>query len=115
MTYLEIKDNKGYFKTKSKVQTPIDQISKEDLLELLDLAVEDDDFEMTEFDKEILLNQAHQIIYGDLYRKFEELRQQRTMFRDEALNLYKESFAKYSVEPTDGVKQKKKSRSTTNG
>ena len=96
MTRLKIDNDKAYYSTVSKDNIPIDQISKEDLLELLDLAIEEDDFYMDEYDGDKIQNQAHRIIYDNLYKKLLEVRNNRTQFKDEAENLYKEAFAKYS-------------------
>ncbi|EKU50611.1 hypothetical protein ACINWC323_3576 [Acinetobacter sp. WC-323] len=41
-------------------------------------------------------NKAHDIIYKNLYAKFLELNNQRTRFKDESENLFKEALAKYS-------------------
>jgi len=64
MKYLKIDDNKASFikdKTQPKIWTEIDKIEKEDLMNLLDFAT-DDDFEMDEYNEDILANKAHQII-----------------------------------------------------
>ena len=41
----------------------IDQISKEDLLNLLELCISEESFDMDPYDEVLLQNKAHQIIY----------------------------------------------------
>ena len=90
MKYLKIDDNKGHFTTDGSSWLPIDQIDKNQLLKLLDFALEED-FEMDEFSEKDLANQAHQI-----YEKLTELRENRTRFKDESEALYKTAIEKYS-------------------
>ncbi|MCK6607836.1 MAG: hypothetical protein L6Q46_05965 [Flavobacterium sp.] len=97
MKYLKIDDNKGYFikdKTTPDVWTEIDQIEKDDLLRLLDYATYED-FELDNFDENILGNKAHQIIYKHLSEKFSTFLSNKDRFKDEADNLYKDAIEKY--------------------
>lgn len=96
MKHLKIENNKAYFSTMTKTDVPIDQIIKEDLLDLLNLAIEKDEFCMDEYNQNVIQNQAHRIIYDNIYKKLLELRNNRTQFRDAADNLYKEAVEKYS-------------------
>ena len=95
MKYLKIDDNKGHFTTDGFSWLPIDQIDKNQLLKLLDFALEED-FEMDEFSEKHLANQAHQIIYKNIYEKLTELRENRTRFKDKSEALYKTAIEKYS-------------------
>lgn len=98
MKYLKIEDNKVYFRTDNNIEWKgIDQIDKDDLLELTFLAVEKE-FEMDEYIKESIGNQAHQIIYKNIYDKFFELIGNKSRFSDESDSLYKNAFEKYSNE-----------------
>jgi len=54
------------------------------------------EFEMDEFRKDDLANQAHQIIYKNLYEKFTDLKSNRNRFKDESEALYKAALEKYS-------------------
>ena len=94
MKILEVKNGKGYF-LKGEETLELDQIGKEDLLNLLDLAIASE-FEMDEYDVEKLHNKAHQIIYKHLYQKFDELRQNKDRFKDESERAYKDAIEKYS-------------------
>ena len=49
---------------------PIDQISKDDLLTLLKLAISEESFEMDPYSTESVRNAAHQIIYKNIYQKY---------------------------------------------
>ncbi len=95
MTYLKISDSKGHFHTGDENWEEIDQISKDDLMVLLDKAVSSD-FSMDEFDPEKIPNKAHQIIYRNLYEKFTDLLDNKNRFKDESEQLYKSAIEKYS-------------------
>jgi hypothetical protein len=91
---LKIEDNRGFFTVDGQIWAPIDAIGKDQLLNLIDAALSDD-FEMDEFRKDNLANQAHQIIYRNLYEKFSELKNSRSRFKDESQALYKSAIEKY--------------------
>ncbi len=99
MKYLMIDRSQGFYKTdkEESKMTPIDQITKEDLLKLLDLCV-GEDFEMDVFDANNLKNAAHQIIYKNIYLKLDGVRKQRVRFLDEKTALYSKAIEEYSIE-----------------
>lgn len=94
MKYLKIEDNKGFFSINGQDWQTIDAINKKDLLTLLDLALTNL-FEMDEFDKDKIGNQAHQIIYKNIFEKFSELVKNKNRFKDESERLYKDAIIKY--------------------
>lgn len=97
MTYLKIEDNRGFFLKNKELPedwTEIDKIEKEDLLKLLDYATQED-FEMDEYSEDVLGNKAHQIIYKNLYEKFNNFLGNKTRFKDETDNIFKEALEKY--------------------
>ena len=96
MKFLKIEDNKGYFSLEGTSWLPIDQINKDHLLKLLELALSTD-FAMDAFEKEKLANQAHQIIYKHIYERFLELSKSKNRFKDESEALYKAAIEKYSL------------------
>jgi hypothetical protein len=96
MKYLKIEDGKGFFQKNTDQWIELDHIGKEDLLVLLDKAIADD-FEMDEYNTELLGNKAHQIIYKQLFQKFNELQQNKSRFKDESEQLYKSAIEKYIV------------------
>ncbi len=99
MKYLKINNNKGYYlkidDTSGETWNEIDKISKEDLMNLLNKAIEAD-FEMDDFIESNLANKAHQIIYKNIFEKFKELSLTKDRFKDESENLYKAAIEKYS-------------------
>ena len=96
MKCLKIEDNQGYFSIDGANWLPIDEINKDYLYTLLNMAIEEDDFEMDEYVVEILANQAHQIIYKNIHEKFSEIRRNRPRFKDESAAIYKDAIEKYS-------------------
>jgi len=95
MIYLKIDNGKGLFFKEPDQWIEIDQIGKEDLLVLLDKAIADE-FEMDEYDAELLQNKAHKIIYKHLFQKFNELVENKSRFKDESEQLYKNAIEKYT-------------------
>ena len=97
MKFLKVENNKGYFI--KDIATPsgwteIDKIEKEDLMNLLDYAI-DESFEMDPFSEENIQHKAHQIIYKQLFEKLESFLQNKDRFKDESEQLYKEALEKY--------------------
>jgi len=95
MKYLKIEKNKGYYCLEQDKWQEIDRISKEDLLALLDKAIETE-FLMDEYEQGKISNKAHQIIYKNLYFKFDELLENKDRFEDSGKQLYKEAIKKYN-------------------
>ena len=96
MKCLEIRNGKGLFRNKNEDMLPLDQIKKDDLMFLLDIATSADEvFEMDDMNKNPIENQAHKIIYSDLYDKFSELLNNKRRFLDESENMYKDALQKY--------------------
>ena len=96
MKYLKIDDNKGFYWDGNEYQE-IDKINKDDLLGLLN-AAETDEFEMDDYDENLLGNKAHQVIYQNVHSKFEQFLGDKDQFKTEVDNLYKEAIGKYSAD-----------------
>jgi hypothetical protein len=101
MMLLKIEDNKVFFRTdKDKDFASLDVISKDDILSIFKkifLAKEDeklDDF-ADEFNKDLIGNDAHKIIYERLYKKIKELWENRSTIIDEIKNEFKAAEEKY--------------------
>lgn len=97
MKYLKIENHKGYFikdKNNPTDWAEIDQIEKDDLLNLLDIATKED-FELDSYDEANLGNKAHQIIYKHIAEKFTTFLSNKSRFKDEADNLFKAALEKY--------------------
>lgn len=99
MIYLKIKNNKGFYRTDSTSENwiELDQISKDDLLKLLEIATSKE-FAMDEYKDELLQNPAHNIIYRNIHSKFSELLTNKTRFQDSVNAMYKSAIDKYTVE-----------------
>ena len=68
------------------------------MLTLLKIAISEESFEMDPYSTESVHNAAHQIIYKNIYQKFEDIRLHRVSFEDEKVNLYRTAINKYSSE-----------------
>lgn len=100
MKLLNINDGKGYFLGESGELMPVESITKEDLLRLVDLTLTAD-CEMDSFDASLLHNQAHQIIYENIWLRLCELSAKKNHFIDESKRLYLAEYERYkSVPPT---------------
>lgn len=99
MNYSKIENGKVYYRLDNGEDwIEIDKINKEDLLTLLDKFIEEDDFVLEEFDKEIIKNDVHRIIYEDIYNKFMNLLANKDRFKDGSNNRFKEAFSKYRLD-----------------
>lgn len=95
MKYLKIEDNKAFYCCdENQNWQEIDKINREDLLNLLNKAIETE-FEMDEYTAELIGNKAHQIIYKNIFQKFTELLKNKNRFKDESSTLYKNAIEKY--------------------
>lgn len=99
MKYLVIDRSQAYYTVDASVQpkVPIDKITKEDLMKLMELSLTDD-FEMDPFDKNKLKNAAHVIIYKNIYQKLQALKMQKNKFMDEKAAMYRNAIEEYKVE-----------------
>ena len=82
MKYLVIDKSLAYYTVDASVQPnkPIDKITKEDLMKLVELSLTDD-FEMDPFDKNTLKNAAHAIIYKNIYQKLQKSHLKKYLYR----------------------------------
>lgn len=97
MKLLKIDNNCGHFLAESGAYEPVDKLSKDELLRLVELALREDvDFD--EFDESTIQNQAHQIIYRSVFDKLSELAGRRQEFTDESERLYLQDYEKYCSE-----------------
>lgn len=94
MKCLQIESGKGYFSVDGNEWILLDQITKEDILKIITSGLQHG-FELdSPIDKEVK-NKAHEIIYKNLQAKFTELNEQKSRFKDESENLFKEALVKY--------------------
>ena len=95
MKLLKISENVGHFLAPSGDYAPIDQITKEDLLRLVDRVLDQDVIELDPYDDQAIKNQAHQVIYKSIYQKLTDLRGRRKEFVDESARLFLEDYERY--------------------
>jgi len=102
MKYLKIDNNKGFYRIDNATENwiELDQINKEHLLSLLNKA-STEDFEMDEYKDDLLQNPAHNIIYKNIYGKFQDFLTNKTRFRDTVEALYKPAIEKYTISPQE--------------
>lgn len=100
MKYLTIESGKGYYSLDGLADSrkQIDEITKEELLSLVELCVERKDFEMDQYDAALVIQPAHQIIYKNIYQKLNDIIRCRESFLDEKISLYRTAIEKYSSE-----------------
>lgn len=96
MKYLKIDNDKGYYWDGNAYQE-IDNINKDAILELLNNA-ENEDFDLDAYNEDDLGNKAHQIIYENIYLKFQTFLGDKDVFKKEVENLFKDSVIKYSAD-----------------
>jgi len=94
MKLLKIENHQGYY-LKNEEYLPLDKINKDDLLELVDLALKDS-VELDEYCKDDIKNQAHQIIYKSIYEKLTDLNGRKDEFKDESERLFLTEYEKYN-------------------
>lgn len=98
MKCLKIENGKGFFLHKNGDMEQVDKMTKDDVLYLLNVATTSDEpFEMDSIGDQVELNEAHKIIYRNLYSKFSELLENRTRFAEESAATYKDALEKYQA------------------
>ncbi len=99
MKLLKIESNLGHFLNKEDDFDLIEKITKEDLLRLANLTLENE-VEFDEFDEELIKNQAHQIVYKSVYDKLYDLKERKKEFVDESERMYLSEHERYREEHT---------------
>ena len=94
MKLLKIDNELGYFLAEDSSYHPIDQITKEALLWILERIL-DGSGELGEYDEEELKNQAHQVVYKSIYSKLKAVEQRKQEFIDESERLFLEDYQRY--------------------
>jgi len=96
MKILKIENGVGYFlATENNDWKLIDKIDKNGILFLLNKFL-DEEVEMDSMEDVQLSNQAHSIIYSNLFNKLTLLSENKTRFKDESERTYLEEIKKYS-------------------
>ncbi|WP_146682231.1 hypothetical protein [Limihaloglobus sulfuriphilus] len=99
MKLLKIDDNKGYFVTRDDFAT-VDKITKDDILRLVNLTLDEEEVEFDEFNDDTLKNQAHKIIYKSVFEKLQNIKERRQEFKDESERLYLSEYKTYRDDPS---------------
>ena len=102
MKLLKIENNLGYYRNKEGEFSSIDKITKEDLLQLADLTLENE----VEFDENPdagIKNQAHLIVYKSILKNLKSIENRRQEFKDEVSRLYLSAYEKYRDKTKDGA------------
>ncbi len=99
MKLLKIEDNQGYYLGDQGDFAPIDKITKEDLLRLVNLTLSEE-VEFDEYDAEAIKNQAHQILYKSIFEKIAGLKERKQEFTDESERLYLVEYERYRDKPS---------------
>jgi len=99
MKYLKINNNKGFYRLDITTEDwiELDQINKDNLLALLKLA-SSGEFEMDDYEEELLQNPAHNIIYKNIHGKFNDFLTNKTRFQDSVEAMYKTALDKYKLQ-----------------
>jgi len=96
MKLLKIENNQGFFLDDKGNYSPVNKLTKEQLLWLVKQTLSDsNDIEFDEFDEDKLRNQSHQIVYQSVNGKLAALREKRRDFFDTSERLYLVEREKY--------------------
>lgn len=96
MKILKIENGNGFFRFETNADwQPIDAIDKNGLLNLLNLFLEEE-VELDSPEELSISNQAHSIIYRNIYEKLNSLSDDKKRFKDESERMYLEEVRKYS-------------------
>lgn len=94
MKLLKIEDHLGLFLSKDGSYRSIDEITKDDLLRIMERVLESSG-ELDPYDEEKIKNQAHQVVYKSIYSNLKALEDRKQEFIDESERLYLEDYKKY--------------------
>lgn len=97
MKLLKIENCCGHFRLENGDYSPVDKISKDDLLRLVNASLSEEDVEFDTYDESMIQNHAHQVIYKSVVRKLQSLRERKQEFVDESARLYLEDYEKYKT------------------
>ena len=96
MKILKYENNVSYLYVDGKYKKLL-EISKEDILKTLEYIYENEEIELEEYDKEIIGNEAEKIVYENLYNKFNNFKENKSILKNEIDNLFKDLEEKYKI------------------
>ena len=94
MKLLSIENNLGLYLSETGQYNPVDKITKEDLLRLVNLTLQED-VEFDVYDDNAIKNQAQQIVYKSVFEKLRGLKDRKKEFIDESERLYLKEYERY--------------------
>jgi hypothetical protein len=94
MKILKILNSLGYYIKSDGSYGKVDEITKDDILRLIELTL-NSEVEFDDYDDKLLPNQAHQIVYKSILSKLRDLSIQKREFTDEVDKLFVAEFEKY--------------------
>lgn len=97
MTLLKVENDKGFYLSSDNSYKELDQIGKDDLLFLINKILDENECQMESLEDKSLKNQAHNIIYRNIYTKLNSFFNRRNEFNDQINQIYKEEYEKYKV------------------
>ena len=97
MNYTKIENSNVYFRLRSSDNWKlISDITGDDLIILIEKCIDEDDFELEEFDDTLIKNEAHKIIYKSIHQKINDIYRERDNIIDENTQRYNDIIEKYS-------------------
>ncbi|MDU2639129.1 MAG: hypothetical protein E7C63_02575 [Finegoldia magna] len=97
MNYTKIENRNVFFRlSDSDNWKLISDITGDDLIKLIEKCIDEDDFELGEFDDMLIGNEAHKIIYKSIYQKIKDIHLERDNIIDENTQRYNDIIEKYS-------------------
>jgi hypothetical protein len=94
MKLLKVENGCGHFLIDSGEYSQVDKITKEDILRLAKLTLEDE-VEFDAYVEKAIHNHAHQIIYKSIFEKLRALKDRKKEFKDESERLFLKEYEKY--------------------
>ncbi|MEM1446263.1 MAG: hypothetical protein AAGF84_09425 [Planctomycetota bacterium] len=98
MKLLKAENNQGHFLADNCEFCSIDKITKDDLLRLSELVLEEESIELDPYTEDSIRNEAHRILYQNIISMLEGLRERRQEFVDQRDKLFQEAYATYRDE-----------------
>ena len=95
MKLLKTDSNQGFFLTEDGKYREIDQITKEDLLRLVRIVLNDEESELDKYDDQVIKNQAHQVVFKSVYRNLQSLKERRQQFIDDSERSFLDDYKRY--------------------
>ena len=107
MKLLKTEDNLGFYLRDLGNYDSIDKITKEDLMRLVDLTLQEE-VEFDDYDENVIKNEAHRIVYKNILEKLKDLQERKQEFVDQSERLFLHEYEKYrddSPQPSAETKE----------